>query len=281
MIKCVITSLLLTATYMSNAASVQALDNCNTPINTEPLYTVLGSNKNTLYGWSHVEKLKPDGEYRSLNLDDKGYKISQENYKQDESCDSEKVQNAVLVVKLSDWTRQHSNGIEASLNQRDLSFGEATGVLMDIRINSVDTQILGQDGIIARYAPYLSTEQFNSFDKGKVNLGITLFENQVLDQATESFKLEYLVEIDQSLYFDRWVRVVVPLAEFRAYTEKDYQRVDRQLIDFQKTKIQGIRITPETRNGSQLRNLLGEKWSSEIPETFKEISISLRRIELL
>jgi len=241
----------------------------------------LGSGRNTLEGWSQITKGDANGEFELLVLDDADYRISHQNYQSDRSCDGKKVQSAVLVKKLSDWTRRHSNGFEAALDQDNISFGELSHVMMDIRINLAGTYILDQQALIDRYKSYLSAEQFDQFDQGKVNLGITLFESGALDQSTESFNLEYFLEIDQVRYFDKWLRVVMPLSEFNAYTEKGYQSVTRDLANFRKNKVSGFRISAENSHGKQLRNFLGDDWSEKIIETFKETSISLRRIEFL
>jgi len=281
MAKLFVTLLLLLSVSNSQAANIDVLESCNAPTLLPSLYTVLNSGRNTLGGWSHIRTEEPNGEYDALALDDTDYEVSQNNYRLDKGCDGEKVQNAILVAKLSDWTRQHSNGFETILDTESVTFGELSHVMMDIRINSVGTRILDKHALKKRYYSYLTPEQFEEFDRGKVNLGITLFEKGALDQSTESFNLETFIEIDQTRYADKWLRILIPLSEFHAYTEKEYQGVTRSLNDFKKTMVNGFRINPENSHGKQLRNFLGDDWSADIPETFKEMSISLRRIEFL
>jgi len=267
--------------FNSNAASIQVLGSCNTPLVESPLYTVLNGDRNTLAGWSHIDTEKPNGEYTFLALNNIDYQISKDHYQSDESCDYEKVQNAILVAKLSDWTHQHSNGFETILDSNDISFDDLANVVIDLRVNSSGTRIVEQQTLRERYQAYLTAEQFTELDQGKINLGITLFEKGANDQSTESFNLEYFLQIDQAKYFDRWLRVTVPIVNFRAYTEKGYQGISQEFSVFSKTRIHGFRITPESSYGKQLRNLIGDRWHEQIPETFKEMSISLRRIEFL
>ena len=266
---------------LSWAASLQTLDDCNEPVSLPIVYTVLDSDRNTLDGWSHIQTSKPNGEYASLKLEDIDYQITKDNYQSDDSCDGIKVQHAVLVMKLSDWTRQHSNGFEAIVDNKAITFGDVTHVLMDIRVNSIKTNILDYDALKSRYKEYLTEDQFKQFDQGKVNLGITLFEEGALDQSTESLNVEIFLEIDQLVYADRWLRVLMPISAFSAYTEKNYDTTERDIGNFATTKVNGFRVNPENSQGKQLRNLLGEAWTKDISETFKEMSISLRRIELL
>lgn len=272
---------LLCFTEVTSASSIRVLNDCNEELDLRTVYTVLNGERNTLDGWNHVQKAKPDHEYSSLRLDDTAYDIRKARHKADQSCDGALVQDAILVLKLSDWTRQHSNGIETILDSNTVLFGDVSHVMLDIRVNTKGTYILNEQQLRKRYGKYLSDEQFAQFDQGKVNLGITLFEDGSLDQSSESFNLEYFLEIDQDIYADQWLRVLMPLTAFNAYTEKEYQATAQDFNDYNKVSIKGFRINPENSHGKQLRNLLGDAWSEDIPETFKEASISLRRIEFL
>ena len=272
---------LLCFTEVTSASTIRVLNDCNEELDLRTVYTVLNGERNTLDGWNHVQKAKPDHEYSSLRLDDTAYDIRKARHKADQSCDGALVQDAILVLKLSDWTRQHSNGIETILDSNTVLFGDVSHVMLDIRVNTKGTYIINDQQLRERYGEYLSDEQFAQFDQGKVNLGITLFEDGSLDQSSESFNLEYFLEIDQDIYADQWLRVLMPLTVFNAYTEKEYQATAQDFNDYNKVSIKGFRINPENSHGKQLRNLLGDAWSEDIPETFKEASISLRRIEFL
>lgn len=266
----------------SFAVQVTLLDKCQASYAEEPGYAVLGSERNTLEGWSHITTETVKGEYRELVLVSTDYATSKDHYAPDPDCERDAVQNAVLVVKLSDWTRQHSNGFEAIVDsQHDIAFGDVSHIMMDIRVNSQNTHILSVSDLRDVYGSYLTPTQLSELDHGKATLAISLFEEGAIDQTTESFNLEYLFKIDQNEYADKWVRVVISLEEFRAYTEKNHQSFVQKLDEFQKNRVKGFRLTAETSNGKQLRNLLKDKWSSKIPERFKEISLSIRQIKFL
>lgn len=266
------------------AASVAPID-CNAPLESTPIYTVLDNERNTLSGWSHIRATEADNneneEYQALSLSWNNYAISQSRHVNEVSCRETKVQNAILVVKLSDWTRQHSNGFETLLDQPNIRFGDVSHVLIDLRLNGKGTAIPSPELLRKRYGNYLSEEEFDEFDHGKANLGVTLFEDGALDQSTTSLNAEYFLEIDQQRYFDQWLRIVIPITEFHAYLEKDYARTTVEFEDFTNTLMNGLRINPETRQGKQLRNFLGDQWNASLPETFKEMSVSIRRVELL
>lgn len=262
------------------AASIQVLDYC-TAESMPALYTVLDSDTQALGGWSYIEKNKSNGEYKSLLLEDKDYRIRPEAHRSDPSCEGEKVQSAILVVKLNDWTRQHSNGLETTFSNLGPRFNDVKYVALDLRVNSSNTKIETQDSLKRRYAKYLPKPDFIKFDQGKVTLGVTLFEKGALDQSTQSFNAELVLEIDQAIYADKWIRLVLPLYDFNLYTQREYQNTEASLDQYGESHVYGFRINPETSNGKQLRNLLGESWDESIPETFKQMSVSIRRISLL
>jgi len=92
---------LLCFTEVTSASSIRVLNDCNEELDLRTVYTVLNGERNTLDGWNHVQKAKPDHEYSSLRLDDTAYDIRKARHKADQSCDGALVQDAILVLKLS------------------------------------------------------------------------------------------------------------------------------------------------------------------------------------
>lgn len=93
--------------------------------------------------------------------------------------------------------------------------------MMYLCINRQGTRIVDQQGFVDHYQSSWASEQFIKLDQGTINLGTTLFDDGALDQSTEPFNLECFIERDQTLYFDKWVRGLIPLSEFQADTEKN------------------------------------------------------------
>ena len=263
----------------NHAQEITVMDTCFQALPSNSVYTVLDSPRNTLSGWSHIDTAA--AEYKELRLSNKDYQISSVAYVSDKTCETRKIQNAVLVVKLSDWTRQHSNGFEALLDKDNVYYGNVTHVLLDLKINAQRTQVPSQDELNSRYSSLLEANQLAELDQSKVNLGITLFAKGARDQSTRSFNIEHIFAIDQTRLADQWLRIVLPLDQFSAFTQQNYSNISANLKDYTQEAIFGIRINPETHNGKQLRNLIGDRWHDDIQESFKEIDISLSRIELL
>ena len=261
------------------AVEVKRMHSCSDALADKPIYTVLNSPRNTLEGWSLIDTSV--AEYTTLALTSNAYTISLDNFVIDHECDNRKIQHGILAGKLNDWTHQHSNGFETLLDQDNISYGNITHILIDLKIQSEHTDIPSQEVLSSKYGQYLTAEQLTELDQSKVNLGITLFSEDARDQSTESFNAEYILEVDQISFADQWLRVLIPLAHFTTFTQQNYVSNPVNINDYLDEAIFGFRITPETTNGKQLRNLMGDQWNENIPETFKETSMSLSRIEFL
>jgi len=243
-------------------------------------YSILNDQRNTLGGWNHIEASNQATDYAGTRLAAEDYRIDASKFLPDATCDAVAVQNAVLVVKLSDWTQQHVNGIEANFDSDDINLNEISHVLLDLRLNRQYTSIADNKVLLQRYGDHLTVDQLAQLDNGKANFSITLFAEKVSGNSSTTVNAEFFFEIAQENYFDQWLRVMVPINELDVYFEQEYERTEAALTDFSEP-IKGFRLNPETSKGKQLRNLLGDTWEQSIPETFKEMSISIRRIELL
>ena len=262
----------------THAMQLEEID-CNQALQEHSVYTVLNKHTNTLDGWNHIDV--DSDEFKTLKLDNKDYQIGDGKFTAETECNGIKVQNAILAVKLNDWTRQHANGFETAISTDNINFTRISHVMIDLRINQDKTHIPSVDFLHQRYAKHVEKQLLDTFDNGKVNLAITLFENGALDQSTSSLNAQYLLEVDQQKYFDQWLRILIPINQFDVYQEKEYTRSPDTIANNAETLIGGFRITSETSHGKQLRNLLGDNWNESFPETFKEVSISFRRIEFL
>jgi len=260
--------------FETRANSITLLDDCSAESGSA-LYTVFSSSTQALGGWSHIEKNESNDEYKSLPLNQEKYQIGPDKLTADPLCTGLKNQNAILVVKLSDWTRQHSNGLESNFTDIGLRFSDLDSVAIELRVNSANTRIESRESLKTLYSKYLTDDELVRLDQGKVNLGVSL------DNSGKSFNAEIFLEVDQAIYADKWVRILLPIEEFDLFTQRAYQREGASLEQYGESLVDGIRINPETSQGNQLRNLLGDSWSESIPETFKQMSLSIRRIDLI
>ena len=262
---------------------IELIEQCGvqSPAPSEYAYVVMHDEVNTLRGWSHVKKNKENGEYASLQLSDKDYEISKAQYQPDASCNGVKTQKGVLVFKYSDWDRQHSNGFEPKFFDKRLALGNIDKIILELKINSADTTLPTIEQLHARYDQYLTKEQFANFDNAKVNLGISIWEASALNQSIPSLNADMFVEIDQERYFDQWIRITIPVSTMNYFTELSYIPTPAYKDDYKELAIKGLRLNPENLQGNQVRNYLQDQWSADIPETFKEISLNIKSIQLI
>ena len=178
----------------------------------------------------------------------------------------------VLVKKIADWDRQHSNGFERNILAHGYKFGDIENLVVDIKINSTNTSIPSVASLKTIYASYVSAATIDALDEGKVNLDITLH-----DGANLFGKI--IVQLDQETLKDQWVRVTVPMNKVSFYQEINYNRTTKTLADLSNVVIQRMLIVGETKKGAVLRGDINP-WTTSVPETFKEMDLSFKKIEL-
>ncbi|WP_039911833.1 hypothetical protein [Cellvibrio mixtus] len=188
-----------------------------------------------------------------------------------DSCNGVDTINVVLVKKVADWDRQHSNGFERSIISYGYKFGDIENLVLDLKINSAKTTIPSVDSLKTTYASYVNAATVDGLDSGKVNLGITLHDGGNLNAAI-------IVELDQSTLKDKWVRVTIPMKNLTFYSEVNYVRTAKTLADLSNVVIKRGLFVGETRTGAVLRGNINP-WSANVPETFKETDISFKKIE--
>ena len=264
----------------SNAIEILEFSDCGAAsVSKKNGVSIYGDENQELTGWNHIDL--ESSEFSSLKLSDDQYGIRQTKIQVDKKCLVSEISEIALVVKLADWTRQHANGIEIILDDKNVPFSDLQALAIDLRLNRDATNIPTTDLIKTRYGHDFSDSQLENLDRGKVNLGVVFFEQGALDQSSESLNIETIFEIDQFQYFDKWIRVVLPISVFNVFTERDYKRTSIALNDVPEARIFGFRMVAETSQGKQLRNLVGNEWDESTTETFKQISLSIRNIELL
>jgi len=261
------------------AHDIIEIQGCNPPLDKRPVYRLLDQSVNILDGWNHIDT--KTAEFSSLAQQNSAYKISQEQYSaNDPDCDGVATQKAVLVAKLSDWTHQHANGLEAKITGQELSYADIANLVLDLKLSTANTKIMGPKGLQQRYQTWLQPAQLDKLDNGKATLLVTLFAKGALDQHSRSLSAEYFIELDPLRMADRWLRLIIPISDFEFYYEQEYARETVAAGAEITELIEGFRLTAESHQGVQIRNLMKDGWNSQIPETFKEIGLEIRRIAL-
>lgn len=221
-------------------------------------------------GWNHATNGSTT-EWANLKLADSNYNFSA-NAKVNSSCNSVDTLDMLLVKKIADWDRQHSNGFERSILAYGYKFGDIENLVFDVKINSTKTSIPSVASIKTTYASYVNATTVDALDDGKVNIGITLGDSTNLNGAI-------IVQLDQTALSDQWVRVTIPMDKLSFYQEINYNRTPKTLADLSNVVIKRLLVVGETKSGAVLRGNINP-WSTSIPETFKEMDLSFKKIEL-
>ncbi len=122
------------------------------------------------------------------------------------------------------------------------------------------------------YASYVNGSAIDALDEGKVNIGITLYDGTSLNAAT-------IIQLDQSILMDKWVRVTIPMKDMKFYSKVTDNRQDKTFTDLSNVVISEVLFVAETKSGVVLRNTILSNWNESTPETFKEMDLSFKKIE--
>jgi hypothetical protein len=267
-------------TMQDNEYTIEKIQDCGTQeANNQAKLTLFDHQNNRLYGWSHI--MDGPKEFDGLKLTAADYKVSAANSQTDPTCNNNTIFQTVLVKKYADWDRQHLNGIEPQFLYEGITFGQVESIVLELKVNSAASSFLTSAELKTLYGGYLTDEQLAAWDTGKVNLGITLFEKGFDNQSTPSFTGAIIIEIDPEKYADQWLRLTIPAANLTYFEEMNYAPTPANLDDFAGNTILGLRINPETKNGSVIRSYLQDDFDDTVPENFKEMALSFAKVEIV
>lgn len=220
-------------------------------------------------GWNHATNGSTT-EWVNLKYTGATYNYSS-TAKVNDSCTGVDTLNMILVKKIADWDRQHSNGFKKTITSNGYKYGDITNLVIDLKINSAKTFIPEIATLKTTYASYVNGSVIDALDEGKVNIGITMYDGGTLNAAIN-------IQLDQSTLLDKWVRVNIPVKDMTFYSESNYVRTAKTLTDLSNIVISEVLFVAETKSGAVLRNSIGT-WSTATPETFKEMDLSFKKIE--
>lgn len=219
-------------------------------------------------GWNHATNANAT-EWGNLKLASRNYNFSNE-AKINNSCTNLPTLDMVLVKKIADWNRQHVNGFECNILAKGYKFGDIESLVFELKINKEKTNISNVESLKNIYGSYTNESTVDEIEDGKVNIGITLSDNTNLNGSI-------IFQLDQVILYDKWVRVTIPMSKLSFYKEIDYNKTTKNLDDLKNVVINRMLIVGETKSGGVLRGEI-TNWNTNVPETFKEIDVSFKKI---
>lgn len=227
----------------------------------------------SISGWNHTTNGNAS-EWVNLKNAGSTYNFST-SAKVNEGCNNADTLNMVLVKKIADWDRQHANGFERNILAHGYKFGDIENLVLDVKINSAKTAIPTVAALKSTYSSIgVDDSTIETLESGKVNIGIVIFDGK----ADTVLSATRIIELDQALFADKWIRVTIPLKDLKFCSTTNYNCTVKTPADLGNTVIAGIQFVAETKSGLVLRNHI-KSWSNTTPETFKEMDLSFKKIE--
>jgi hypothetical protein len=268
----------LSASMIPDHIVIEKMTHCYAAPEIGPSHVIFDQHTNKLGGWSHIIKYPDD--FSGLTFDSNAYRIDSSNVITDNICQSLSVYETILVKKYADWDKQHANGLLSTFDNEDITLGDIKDIVIELKINSEKINIPDKQSYLSAYSPYTDTSNLLEMDQGMVNLGITLYGEHDADQSIETFNGMINLELNQYESADHWLRIVIPAESLNYFLQKDYTNTETDPTVHLADKIVGIRLNPETRNTKVLRNYIQDDFTDSIPESYKEIGISIRQMSV-
>ena len=241
-------------------------------------FVVYDASAGPIKGWSHVAE-RPES-FPLAKLAAERYAVDGRSLESDVDCGGEAVFRTVLVRKMSNWGQQHVNGLEPVFFETPLAVESVEAVVFWIKFNSAESSIADAAALAKHYDGHLEPEQIAALDGGLACISVALLEAGYNEQETETLHAVVYLEFDPATDFDRWLLVTAPVEAFQFGFERRYALRKVEAGAATGRSFVALRINPETSGGIVARNFLGESWDDSVPELYKEMSVSLRRIEV-
>lgn len=244
-----------------------------------PVVEIYDSNTGPIRGWSHI--VTHPERFPFVSLPTERYAVDESSMEADAAEDGGSVFRTVMVRKLSDWNQQHSNGLEPLFEEAPIPVESVEAVRIVLKLNSSDTRIPSSNELERHYGAFLSAEQIAELDASAPCLGLALLEAGYTDQSTETLNaVKYLI-FDPVHDMDRWLDIEIPIEAFQFGLEKNYTLRPIDAASVGGREFIAFRINQESTGGIVARNFLNEDWDGSVPELAKELSVSLRLLEVV
>jgi hypothetical protein len=219
-------------------------------------------------GWNHIGQFPQEFEPLSRPSDD--YNITQMARKK-RGVDSIEI-STVLVKKLIDTKRQHSNGIKLIFTEKTITIGQLDKLTFDLKINPehIKLPVLGNIVNTYRLNSHQAQEVKALFDDN-IYLNVTLFGVSADDQNIKSIFASKIIHVPSIIEPDDFFSVQINSNDFKYYWQQQWQESLATKQEVNSQKIEGFIITAESNNGKTLRHYLPEG----LPRSFEEIFIEI------
>lgn len=278
--------------------TLQRIDNCGAnDVASAKSFVVFDNNVNSVTGWNHAGTASYAAPYDKLSLtsaSDRALYNVPGVTDIDPTCNDSKTQSLVLIKKLADWDKQHSNGIEPSVAAAGRTFADADKIVIELKINSAKTKLQTKAQLKTIYGSTLTDTQYDELDMGKPTFGISLVNAKPAAEA-DMVEFQRFVEIDPAIWADKWMRITIPVEQMDMFTDVNWKRTPTTVTAQAATIVDRLRINPEIYGsrttdpfkwGNVIRNLVGGPddptfAALKLPETFRELGITVKKIEIV
>lgn len=228
---------------------------------------------NEISGWNHVSYY-PE-EFKQLRLLSSAYHINATELTIGNQKHLEV--STVLVRKLANWERQHSNGIEINLASKNVTFGNFKTLDFGLVINAKKSVIPSIDRAVDHFSAEINANSIDDqwleellVEPAKITFTFVGEGHGGAQVKTAIASYRYLVsDVDEA------VNLSITQADLAFYWQQNYQQQQSSLTDLSGEKIVGMIVTLDTGNNKNLRQYINEAGQHKFPQDMKELFVEL------
>ncbi|GHF01415.1 hypothetical protein GCM10011501_33650 [Thalassotalea profundi] len=228
---------------------------------------------NDISGWNHISFFPQ--EYKQLRLSSAAYHIDATELSLNEEKHLEV--STVLVRKLANWERQHSNGIKVDLASKGVTFGNFKTFDFELLINEKKSELPYVEEAVNHYLSEINAtiikEQWLEellVEPAKITFTFVGENHNDPQHKTATASYSYLVSD-----IDEVVNLKISQEDLTFSWQQHYQEKAASLGDISSENITAMIVTLDTGNNKTLRHYINEAGQHEYPENIEEYFLEL------
>jgi len=229
---------------------------------------------NNVASWNHIGE--KHGAYAGLSQAAHRYQLKT----QTSPASQQPLFQVTLVKKLFNWEQQHSNGIEVSLDNLNLSVDQLNQLHFKIKVSPSDSIANASFDALSEQNPWLQgNKKFTKLLSEQANFTLIFYGENHHDAKQNTLYGAYplKVKLDSSQH---WLDINITAADLNYYWQQNYKEKPASIAAIATQKLKGFILVAESGNTKVVRNYIPDSFPNKFTEVFNEFSIVITGFEV-
>jgi len=186
----------------------------------------------------------------------------------------------ILVKKLLDWHEQHSNGIEVSLKNLELSVQQLKQLHFKIKLSSADSIITAKFESLKRQNPWLEkSDKFNELLSEQAHFTLIFYGENHDNPKQKTLYGAYPFKLNFGSK-QQWQTIDISPENINYYWQQNYQEQPVASESINTQMLKGFILVAESGNNKVVRNYMPNSFPKKHTEVFNEFDIALTDLHI-